>query len=255
MFIKSKAVAAAVALAVVGGVGTAGAMSAGAATPSCGHRCIDVFSRQFGTHRSPNFLLDVFRQGLRVGQPIILFRSSNSDPGEDFTAAHQGSVAGFYAAKLVSAAVALHYGCIPAGHPRANFPDCRPDGTNNRAFEFEYAPVGVESGLCAGLAAAAFQNERVTLQPCGVSARTIWILDSNGSRATFRRGYLPLINGSDTNFSHPFVLTYPKNGRPTDRPRRQLLVQKRTGFSRGRGKPIRSVQRDQLWGADMGVRR
>jgi len=26
-----------------------------------------------------------------------------------------------------------------------------------------------------------------------------------------------VINGSDTNFSHPFVLTYPKNGFPTDR--------------------------------------
>ena len=45
---------------------------------------------------------------------------------------------------------------------------------------------------------------------------------------------LPLINGSDTNFSQPFVLTYPQSGYPTDVPRPQLLVGKITGLSRGR---------------------
>ena len=48
---------------------------------------------------------------------------------------------------------------------------------------------------------------------------------------------MPLINGSDTNFSHPFVLTYPKNGYPTDKPRPQLIIQNLTGFSHGRGTP------------------
>ena len=67
---------------------------------------------------------------------------------------------------------------------------------------------------------------------------------------------MPLINGSDTNFSHPFVLTYPKNGFPTDRPRPQLLVQNLTGFSHGfPGTPIGSVQDNQLWGADFGILR
>src|SRR6266536_1984491 len=155
MSVKSKAFAAAAALAVAGGVGMAGAMPAGAATPSCGHRCVDVFSRQFGTHRSPNFVMDVWRQAAKAGQPIILFRSSNSDRAEDFIARRQGSVADFYAARLVPSAVARHYGCIPGGHPRANFPNCRPGGTNDRALEFEYAPLGVHSGLCVGLAAAA----------------------------------------------------------------------------------------------------
>jgi hypothetical protein len=55
------------------------------------------FSRQFGTHHSPNFVMDVFRQGAKVGQPIILFRNSNSDPAEDFTVSFQGSVSDFYA--------------------------------------------------------------------------------------------------------------------------------------------------------------
>jgi hypothetical protein len=113
----------------------------------------------------------------------------------------------------------------------------------------------VHSGLCVGLAVTAFQNERVTLQPCGVSARTVWILDTNGMRATLRHNYLPLINGSNTNFSHPFVLTYPRNGHPADWLRPQLQVRNLTGFSHGRGKPIRSVPRNQLWGANRGVLR
>ncbi len=111
----------------------------------------------------------------------------------------------------------------------------------------------MDSGLCVGVARTAFQNEKVSLQPCGVSARTVWILDINDSPATITHGYVPLINGSDTNFSHPFVLTYPKNGFPTDRPRPQLMVQNLTGFSHGPGTPIGSVQDNQLWGANFGV--
>ena len=66
-------------------------------------------------------------------------------------------------------------------------------------------------------------------------AKTVWILDPNDSPATFNHDYVPLINGSDTNFSHPFVLTYPKNGYPTDKPRPQVFVQNLTGFSHGSG--------------------
>ena len=118
MSFKSKVTAAAAALTLVGGVGMAGALTAGtasAATPSCGSSCINVFSKQFGTHKSPNYVVDVLRQGEKVGQPIILFRTANYDPAEDWTVAFQGTVADFYAAKLVSAAVALHYGGLAAG--------------------------------------------------------------------------------------------------------------------------------------------
>ncbi|HEU5390485.1 MAG TPA: hypothetical protein VFV73_31750 [Streptosporangiaceae bacterium] len=251
MSIKSKLLAGAAALALVGGVGTVGAMTAAAATPSCGQNCIDIFSRAFGTHRTPNFVMDVLRQGAKVGQPIILFRTSNTDPAEDFVPSVQGTTADFYAAGLVSAAVALHYGCIPGG----NFPNCGVTGVDDPAWEFEYAPFGVDSGLCVGVAATATQGEGVTLQPCGVSAKTVWIEDDNDSPATARTGYVPLINGSDTNFSHPFVLSYPGNGFPTDKPRPQLQVKNLTGFSHGIGTPIGSVDDTQLWGADFGVLR
>jgi hypothetical protein len=54
------------------------------------------------------------------------------------------------------------------------------------------------------------------------------------------------------------VLTYPKNGFPTDRPRPQLLVQNLTGFTQGHfpiGSPIGNVNDNQLWGADWGILR
>jgi hypothetical protein len=251
MSIKSKVLAAAATLTLVGGVGVAGAVTAGsaaAATPSCGNSCINVFSQQFGTHRSPNFVVDVLRQGERVGQPIILFRTANFDPAEDWTVAFQGTVADFFAAGLVSAAVNLHYGGGAAGFP------------NDPAFENEYAPFGVDSGLCLGVAATAFNDEGVTLQPCGVSSKTVWILDALDSFNTFvTGGYVPLINGSDTNFSHPFVLTYPNLSFPTDKPRPQLVVTNLTGESNASpplfipGPILGTVNVDQLWGADFGI--
>jgi hypothetical protein len=243
MSFKSKVLAGAATLALIGGVGTAGALSASAATPSCGRNCIDIFSRAFGTHRTPGYVMDVLRQGAKVGQPIILFRTSNTDPAEDFVPSIQGTTSDFFAAGLVSAAVNLHYGGGAVG-----FPD-------DPAIELEYAPFGVDSGLCTGVAATATAKEGVTLQPCGVSAKTVWIIDTNDSPVTLRGGYVPLINGSDTNFSHPFVLTYPGNGFPTDKPRPQLFVSNLTGFSHGIGTPIGSVNDTQLWGANFGVLR
>jgi hypothetical protein len=253
MSIKSKVFAATAALTLVGGVGAVGALSASsasAATPSCGHSCVDIFSRDFGTHSTPNFVVDVLRQGEKVGQPIILFRTSNSDPAEDFSPSFQGLTSDFFAAGMVSAAVALHYGCV-AGVPDAGS-TCSA-GVNDPAFEIEYAPYGVDSGLCMGLASTAVYEGKVTLAPCGVSAKTVWIVDTNDSPATIAHGYVPLINGSDTNFSHPFVLSYPTNGYPTDMPRVQLEVTNLTGFQSGRGTAIGSVDSNQLWGADYGV--
>jgi hypothetical protein len=244
MSIKSKVLAAAATLTLVGGVGAAGALTAGsasAATPSCGNSCINVFSHQFGTHKSPNYVVDVLRQGEKVGQPIILFRTANFDPAEDFTVAFQGTVADFFAAGLVSAAVNLHYGGGAKGFP------------NDFAFENEYAPFGVDSGLCLGVAATAFNDEGVTLQPCGVSSKTVWIVDTFDSPVTLFHGYVPLINGSDTNFSHPFVLTYPNNSFPTDKPRPQLVVTNITGSSNGPGPVLGTVNVNQLWGADFGI--
>jgi hypothetical protein len=242
MSFKAKVLAAAATLTMVGGVGTAGvlgAATASAATPSCGPACINIFSRDFGTFRSPNFTVDVLRQGSRVGQPVILFKTSNSDPALDWTLSFQGHTSDLCAVGLVSALTCLHYGSATTGR---DLP----------AWEVEYSPFGVDSGLCMGVAATASQNENVSLQPCGVSGKTIWIL---GIRTVLGFGTAPLINGSNTNFSHPFVLTYPNNGYPTDKPRPQLQVRNITGFAAGNFPllPVTaSVNSNQLWGATFG---
>ena len=250
--IKRKVFAAVATLTLVGGVSAAGALSASAATPSCGPDCINVFSHNFGTYHNPQFVLDVYQQGQKVGQPVIMFRQSNADPGEDFTVTNEGFVSDFFAAGLVSSALNLHYG---NGSLSAGF--------DHYAFEDEYSPFGVESGLCVGVASTAVANEKVTLQPCGVSAKTVWVVDfldacPFGTNPLYR-GEAPVINGSDTNFSHPFVLTYPGNGYPTDTPRPQLFVTNLTGFSQsGNGIPcgggsVVGPNSNQLWGATAGV--
>ncbi len=287
MSIKSKVFAATAALTMIGGAGAIGATSASAATPSCGDSCINVFSPVFGTHKNPSFVLDVLRQGEKVGQPIILFRAANFDPAEDFVVSYQGLVSDFFAAGLVSAATELHYGggsTFPNGTKSADDP----------AFELEYAPYGVQSGLCAGVGATAAQGGKVSLQPCGVTSKTVWIADVglvpgtpttssttvvyvkgvSGSTTTTTitlgspaaidaflsddptalfHGYAPVINGSNTNFSHPFVMTYPANGNPTDVPRPQLTVTNLTGFSNGFGPIVGTVNENQLWSAVPGI--
>ncbi len=371
MGLKSKAFAAVAALALIGGTGAIGtsAWTANAATPSCGPHCVDPFNYQFGTHHTPNYVLDVFRQGEKTGQPVILFRASNNDPAEDFTATEQGQVSDFFAAGMVSAAVDLHYGgqCAQTGvttpvlaapaaptvvagaggsvaigtyyvkvtyvnasgqtvaspltsatttitnqtitisppaaegnatgwyayiatsssgpyhrqqaTPTAigsnlvltttpNTTGIAPPASNTAtlppvtgctsyypdlyAWEIQYAPYGVDSGLCVGVASTAVSGEKVTLQPCGVSSKTVWITDTVNA-AGWGSKYVPVINGSDSNFSQPFVLDYPHNSVPTDTPRPQLYVDNLTGFSTGSILNHTGIIDTQEWGADFGV--
>jgi hypothetical protein len=255
MSIKSKVFAATAALTLVGGAAAMGATAASAATPSCGQGgsqvCINFFSRDFGTHQNPQFLLDVLRQGEKVGQPIILFQQSNNDPAEDFTISNQGLVSDFATALLVSPAVALHYGgagCQVAvgatGVCSLKYPDFY-------AYEIQYSPFGVDSGLCVGVGTTAAAGTKVALEPCGVSSKTIWIEDWSNA-AGIRNNYVPLINGSDTNFSRPFVMTYPSASYPTDKPRAQIVTENLTGFSNpGLHNPT-GVNSNQLWGFNTG---
>ena len=79
MSIKSKVLAAAATLAVVGGVSTVGTLSASAATPGCsqnGNTCVQIFSKRFGTPAQPR----LYRE--RV--PRAPVRGRTDDP-----AAHQ----------------------------------------------------------------------------------------------------------------------------------------------------------------------
>ena len=254
MSVRTKILAGAAALTLAGSF-AAVAGTAGAATPSCGNNCLDVYNKQFGKQ----FITDVFRGGSRIGQPIILFQRSNSDAAEDFTLSMQGHVSDFYAAGLVSPAVELHYG--GAKYLQTNVGSV--NGADEVAGEVEYAPYGRDTGLCIGVPTgrlAAVGTAKVSLQPCGVDARTVWILDGVDACNNFSF-QAPVINGADSNFSHPSVLTYPSASNPVDKPRPQLLVKNLTGFSQN-GLPspnpggclsIVAPDTSQLWSAYLGI--
>jgi len=184
-----------------------------------------------------------------------LYRTSNNDAAEDFRLEFEGTAADFYAAGLISAALALHYGCVTGLSP-GGATDCTPPlAVNDPAFEIEYTPDGVDSGLCVGVASTAVQEEGVTLQECGASSKTVWVVDTSDQPLEFFfLHYAPAINGSDTNFSQPFVLTYPQSGYPTDRPRPQLQVDNLSGYTNGYPWILNypTIDDNQMWGADFG---
>ena len=257
---KTKVFAAAAALTVLIAPVAVGATAASAATPSCGLSCINLFSRDFGTHKTPGFVLDVLRQAEKVGQPVILFRTANSDPAEDFTISYQGLVSDFYQAGLASSAVDLHYGC---GYSIATatcsthvnpltglpFPD-------DYAFEVQYSPYGVDSGLCLGTGSTPAAGTKVALEPCGASSKTVWVIDqadsSTGQLSPVLNEYVPLINAGENNFSNPYVLTYPAASYPTDTPRTQFITQTLTGFSNPSTGDPAGVDSNQLFGGVFG---
>jgi len=62
MSITRKAAAVATALSLAGAASAAIVLSTGAAnaaTPPCGARCYDIFSKRFGSHGQPSFVLSV----------------------------------------------------------------------------------------------------------------------------------------------------------------------------------------------------
>src|SRR5215212_10488593 len=165
MSVRRKVLAVAAMLTMVGGLSTVGTRSASAATPQCGPNCIQIFSAKFGTNANPNFVETVLGGVGAVGQPTILARPSSANPAGDFiaTAPGKGLVSDFFDAGMVSAAVNEHYG-------------------SERAAQIEYAPFGEPTGLCAGLATTAYQNEGLTLQPCSIpGGTTVWIIDTADS--------------------------------------------------------------------------
>ena len=171
--------AALAAAAVVGGGMWLTVPAASAGSPECGTVCINLFNQKFGSADAAA----VSGGAATVGQPVILSAAAFSTT-QDWTDAFQGKVSDFYAAGLMNETLNEHYG-------------------TDQAFEFQYAPGGSSTGLCLGIASGPSQNTPVTLQPCGVSVDTVWILDT----ADANGGYTPFISGNDAKYPAPYVLT------------------------------------------------
>ncbi|GGN60729.1 hypothetical protein GCM10011579_026120 [Streptomyces albiflavescens] len=223
MSVKNKVLAAAATVTMVAGLGAAGTLSANAATPECGDSCIKIYSAKFGTAEQPNLVETVYKGVARVGQPTAMYPVSTSDPAGDIVGHRLSPVSDFYKDGLVSAEVNEHYG-------------------DQSAVEVEYAPHGVRTGLCAGLAHTAYQGEGLTLQKCGVSANTVWIIDIPDAS----QGHFPLVSGSTTDFAHPYAMTVTHDASGYDDVATAVPMQLRV--ARLMGTPS-DVPDSQLWGA------
>jgi hypothetical protein len=226
MSIKTKVLAAAAVLTLAGGLSTAGTVAASAATPQCGNACVEVYSAKFATPTSLGFVETVFLGIPLRGVPTIVQRASSSNPAEDLIIPLGGPVhvSQFYADGMVSAAVNEHYSSEPA-------------------VQLEYAPYGHPTGLCTAVATTAYQDEGLSLQPCSTPGTTVWILDIADSAATYPP-YFPIVNGSDTDFVHPFAMTI--QGNPADQLFTPIIMEHLTGNPG-------SVPANQLWGAAHGT--
>jgi hypothetical protein len=224
MLTKQKVMAAAAMLTIVSGT-PVGTSAAGAATSDCGENCIVIFSHALGTYGEPRFVETVLDGVAQVGQPLILSEANGSDPSQDLIP-DERQVSAYHAAGMVSAKVNDRYGDYPAA-------------------QIEYSPSGVGSDLCVGLASAASQNAGLVLQPCNVSATTVWIIDPL-DRAP-QEGVFALVNGSTKHLVRPYAMVFPTCADPTDESTSQIRVRRLQVLGPNHTPPLR-----QLWGAFRG---
>jgi hypothetical protein len=156
------------------------ATTAHAASPACGDSCMTLTSEAYG----PGYVSSVLPARMRFTAPPVIMAPSGPYQDEDFQAMYLGPVSVLYHDGIVSSAVELNW-------------------SDDGAYEYVYAPGGKVSSLCLGVGSTAVQGTPVTLEPCGVSARTVWVVMAN----SWSRVFTPLINGTDTRLFNPFVLT------------------------------------------------
>jgi surface antigen len=176
-----KAVVGLAGLALAGGAclgGIAAAPIAGAASPACGSSCWSLYNQKFGSAD----VSAVSGVTAATGQAVIL-AAATSSTAEDWRQEFNGTVADFYAAGLMNATLNQYYG-------------------SDQVWQFEYAPGGIDSGECLGIASGPGQGTKVTLQPC-TEINSTWIYDSVAAVG----GYVPYISGADTKYPAPYVLT------------------------------------------------
>lgn len=189
MSIRGKVAAAAAALAIIAGAGVAGTQSANAETRSCGRPCVEISSAAYGT----GYVLNAVNNNAATGTPVTLAPASGTDQAEDFTVHSVDRVSSYVDAGIIPEGMDPLYG-------------------NLFAFEIEFTPFGAPTNQCVGLCADTGILAAVTLQPCGVSAHTLWIFDpvttAPGSPAA-------LISGTTSSkFSNPVTLSAVLPGLP-----------------------------------------
>jgi hypothetical protein len=119
------------------------------------------------------------------------------------------------------------------------------------------APIRRSFGSCGGCncgrsawsassaAADPFPGEALSLQPCTIPGRTLWIIATALSPATAPAKLFPIVSGATRDFAHPFTMTYPRHV-DTNKPLPPIRL-RHLKLRDGAGVPRR-----QLWGVTMG---
>jgi hypothetical protein len=178
MYLGSRIFAGIATLALAGAAAVTAVPAAHAATQACGSNCVALVSEEWG----PGYVTSI--AGLDARARHVTLATAGQYAAEDFGREYVATVATLYADGIVGPAVGETW-------------------PSDDAYEYQYIPDGTSTGLCLGVAATATQGSAVGLEPCGVNATTIWIPMAGDTQA----GYEPLINGTDTNASTPYVLT------------------------------------------------
>lgn len=195
-------------------------------TPACSFFCISFFNKQLGSNTDLNaFVPGDTGVGGRVGQKVNLHLAGNFRPNGDWQFSFPPTAVVFQFCGLLA-----NDFFSPTSYICTHFPLAP-------ILELEWAPFGNQSGLCAGVAKAGIAGESVTLQDCGVNANTVWVGDVfhsspfgptcflQSSNPTLPGGaggrFCPWINGGDTSFSHPLVMTLNTG---TQNPTNQLMI-------------------------------
>jgi hypothetical protein len=167
------------AVALAGGAVTAAAPTASAATTQCGSGCFTFASGEYGETYVSAIQSRMPEQG-----SVVTLAGSGAYSGEDFVSLDEGTTTEFWKDGIVSITLAK------------NWP-------GYQLYEYEFAPYGQPTNLCIGTAAAAVNGAELSLQPCGVNDQTLWLPETHDAM----NGFEPIIAGSDTRATAPYVMT------------------------------------------------
>lgn len=147
-------------LAAAAGI-AATAAPATAATPACSQTCTEVVSPQLAGQTQ--FAVVPGSAGharhAKAGDHLVFRAGTRADSNEDFGPAWSTATVGWY--------------CHGGPQQIRGYLCSRDRG--DVALEMQWLPDGYQSGLCAGVATAA-AGEQVTLQSCGKTTRTVWVI-------------------------------------------------------------------------------
>jgi hypothetical protein len=178
MYLGSRILAGLATLTLAGAAAGAAVPTADAATTACGSSCVALVSQEWGA----GYVSSV--AGLDARGRHVILAAAGAYPAEDFQLEYVAPVALLYTDGIVGSAVGTTW-------------------PSDDAYEYQYTPDGNDTGLCLGTAATAVNGTGIGLETCGVNASTLWITLSGD----YAHGYEPLINGTDTNATTPYVLT------------------------------------------------